>query len=709
MMQDLIDQQIGHYLIEELIGKGGIAKVYKAYDERFKRHVAIKILNRHELDIELVKERFEQEAQIIAALEHHAIVPVYDFSEHEGRPFIVMRLMRGGSLRDRLVNGPLTIGTAAHIFERLCSSLDRAHDSGIIHRDIKPANILFDSDDVAFLADFGMARFTQLTISGMIIGSPHYMSPEQSKGMRLDRRSDVYQLGVVLYEMLTGRIPFDGESIDSVLYQHVHEPPTPMRELIPELPQEIDLLVQQALAKDRDERLSSAGELAKRLRALSDAVGASTVLPISNIFDEDDLSTSPSPSQSALADTLRDTPTPSALFSARSRFPWSLLAGVFVGLVTVSLVIGGWFLFDMPGRLGLEAFGENIPELAAVEAETAATPTARAEVAISDDPPEEVEAPTSTVDVTTLLTLEPSLPAVETESVFVVSAAEIAAATGATGLSFGSSPINDQASDLTFDIFHWGFGGNQVEQLTTIEVDDLRPVWSPDRQSLVYHSKRGNWEIYVVDENGGNRVNITESQGNDTFPVWTPDGRIIFQSDRNGGQFDLYIVDRDGENLERLTNSGQDDTAPTVSADGLLAYVSQIGAVDQIMVMDLETGLSNQITFDERYGAYAPAWSPNGRKIAFWSNRGNGPKIYVMNADGSLPIVLTDISDSAFFPYWSPNGDWIVFHRAMSSEDDRDNSELVNRDLWMVRADGSELMRLTNTPDDQERMPVFRP
>ncbi|MCA9872998.1 MAG: serine/threonine protein kinase, partial [Anaerolineales bacterium] len=174
-------EKIGRYEVEEEIGRGGMATVYKAYDPRFERHVAIKVLPPEFMHDAEFRARFNREAKTIASLEHPAIVPVYDYGEDAGLLYLVMRYMPGGSLADRLENGPLSIEESAEILQRLGSALDRAHSEGIIHRDLKPSNILFDQYGDAFLADFGIVRLTtsdsNLTASGSLVGTPTYMSP----------------------------------------------------------------------------------------------------------------------------------------------------------------------------------------------------------------------------------------------------------------------------------------------------------------------------------------------------------------------------------------------------------------------------------------------------------------------------------------------------------------------------------------------------
>jgi serine/threonine protein kinase len=208
-----MSQQIGRYEIIEELGEGGMATVYRAYDPNFGREVAVKVLPRGQKHDATFRQRFEQEAQTIAALEHSAIVPVYDYGEENGRPYFVMRLMTGGSLADRLKGGALSIAEIRYMLDRIDAALDKAHEQGIVHRDIKLANILYDDDDgEPYLSDFGIvkvAQSTTLTQTGGIVGTPAYMSPEQVLGEKdIDGRTDIYSMGAILFEMLSGRLPY---------------------------------------------------------------------------------------------------------------------------------------------------------------------------------------------------------------------------------------------------------------------------------------------------------------------------------------------------------------------------------------------------------------------------------------------------------------------------------------------------------------------
>jgi serine/threonine protein kinase len=260
-------QKIGRYEVREELGRGGMATVFLAYDPHFERMVAIKVLPREFLHEPEFRARFVREAKTVAALEHPAIVPVYDFGEDDGQPFLVMRHMPGGSLTDRLVEGPIPIQETARILRRIGSALDQAHKRGIVHRDLKPSNILFDQFGEAYLADFGIVRITSssaaLTASGSLVGTPAYMSPEQVYGdKKLDGRSDIYALGVILFQMLTGGVPFSADTPARMMMKHVMDPVPLIGERRPDLPADYDSVITKAMAKDRAARFPTATELA---------------------------------------------------------------------------------------------------------------------------------------------------------------------------------------------------------------------------------------------------------------------------------------------------------------------------------------------------------------------------------------------------------------------------------------------------------------
>ncbi|MBV6449756.1 MAG: Serine/threonine-protein kinase PknD [Anaerolineales bacterium] len=277
--------KVGRYKIKSELGRGGMATVYRAHDPSFNREVAIKVLPREMLHNLLNRSRFKRELKFIASLEHPAIVPVYDVGEDGDQPFFVMRYMSGGSLSDMIKQGPFTLPDAALIIERLAAALDHAHAHKIIHRDIKPDNVLFDGSHNPYLSDFGVAKLTESVVSATgneVIGTPAYISPEQARGEQVDRRADIYGLGAILYEMLTGERPYNGESVIGIALQHVNEPIPDILKVRPDLPPEVDTIIKTALAKDKNDRYATALDMARALNHA--AFGDERTIPASMVL-----------------------------------------------------------------------------------------------------------------------------------------------------------------------------------------------------------------------------------------------------------------------------------------------------------------------------------------------------------------------------------------------------------------------------------------
>ncbi len=271
-------EKIGRYEIIRELGQGGMAVVYLARDPLMGRQVAVKLLPRQLTFDESLRDRFQREARIVASLEHPAIVPVHDFGEFNEQPYLVMRYMVGGSLRDYTEDERQSLPEIVRILSPLSHALDRAHSQHIIHRDLKPDNILFDGDENPYLSDFGIARLSEGTQTTSIMGTPAYMSPEQIKGdVELDGRSDIYALGVILFEMLSGEQPYTADTPTQVMIKHILEPVPMILDRASDLPPMTQLVIERAMAKERDDRYSRAEELLQAVKELLTASQAAEV------------------------------------------------------------------------------------------------------------------------------------------------------------------------------------------------------------------------------------------------------------------------------------------------------------------------------------------------------------------------------------------------------------------------------------------------
>lgn len=259
-------QMVGPYQVIGQLGHGGMATVYKAYHPRLDRNVAIKVMHKAFTEDAGFIARFEREAQIVAKLEHPHIVPVYDFNEIDGQPYLVMKFIEGQTLKRVLSNGPMPLPEIIRVMDDMAGALTYAHEHGVLHRDIKPSNIVIDNNGVPFLTDFGLARVTKAgasTLSAdMILGTPQYISPEQASGQsELDPRTDIYSLGVILYEMVVGRVPFNADTPYAVVHDHIYtELPRPSV-INPAVPPQVEAVLMKALAKKPADRYNTAIEM----------------------------------------------------------------------------------------------------------------------------------------------------------------------------------------------------------------------------------------------------------------------------------------------------------------------------------------------------------------------------------------------------------------------------------------------------------------
>ncbi len=259
-------EKIGQYEIVAPLGQGGMANVYKAYHERLDRHVAVKVMHQAMMQDDNFLNRFQREARIVAKLEHPNIVPVYDYSEHNGIPYLVMKYIEGPTLKRYSLKVGLTLEQTANIMTELAKALDYAHSRDVLHRDMKPSNILMDMQGKPYITDFGLARIAQAgssTISSdMMLGTPYYISPEQAKGEKdLSGRTDIYSFGVILYELITGAIPFVADTPYAIVHAHIYQAPPAPGERNPDLPVALDPVILRALAKNPAERYPTASAL----------------------------------------------------------------------------------------------------------------------------------------------------------------------------------------------------------------------------------------------------------------------------------------------------------------------------------------------------------------------------------------------------------------------------------------------------------------
>jgi len=592
---------IGRYELVSELGRGGMATVYRCHDPRFKRDVAVKTLPREFMAQSDFHARFEREAHTIAALDHSAIVPVYDFGEDDGQPFIVMRYMAGGSLSDRVKAGKISLQETARILSILAPGLDEAHSRGIIHRDLKPANILFDQRDMPFLSDFGIVSLAdsagQLTAGGMI-GTPAYMAPEMMS-RSVTSQADVYALGITFYQMITGNLPYEAPTPMGVMMANVTKPIPSLNDSLPDAPKDLQTVLDRAAAKDPLDRYQTAGEFAADLQSVVSGGGVA-VWP-----DRDDGGTmrmDKGPADDG--GTLRMDKRPAASGASRFR-PSPLLIGL-GALAAVALIAGAIYAGNAASidkSVALSLYGPSATSTNTSTATTTPTPTVT---------------PTATITPTPTITPTASAAPINTGNIgfvgalYVIDAGPIldmalspdgkrlAVATGAA-----SAAIYDVESEQTISLSGGHDGGvNAV-------------AWSPDGKRLATGGGDGN--IVIWDAETGQNLQKLEGGHTDTVTtvIWPLDDNIVIS-----GSLDRQVVFWDVSAGEiKLHNTFQAAVAGLVpSHDGtrVATIIGENAFSGNGHVWETETGYPQiELSPDtSKISVLAVGWSPDGARVA---------------------------------------------------------------------------------------------
>lgn len=339
-MEDLTGKQFGPYQIVAALGEGGMAAVYKAYQPAMERFVAIKVLPRQYAQDPDFVARFKREAKLLAQLQHPDILPVFDFGEADGYTYLVMPLLQSGSLTSWLKGQPLAWPLIHQIITQLGEALHYAHTHGLIHRDVKPSNVLLDESGNCLLSDFGLARMTEsaskITNTGAILGTPAYMAPEQGSGQNIDARSDLYALGVILYELITGRVPYRAETPVAVIFKHIQDPLPSAREYNPNIPEAVERVLLKSLAKRPEDRFQTGADFVRALQAaLPNTAPTATDIELPKSFE------------TMMASTL-----PPQTNGRRKAPAWVWLVATFVGTICIlggiGLAVGAFLTGNLP-------------------------------------------------------------------------------------------------------------------------------------------------------------------------------------------------------------------------------------------------------------------------------------------------------------------------------------------------------------------------
>jgi Tol biopolymer transport system component/predicted Ser/Thr protein kinase len=720
----MIGRMLGHYQILEKLGEGGMGVVYKARDTHLDRVVAIKVLPPERVTDPQRKARFVQEAKAASALNHPHIVHIYDIDQQEGVDFIAMEHVDGKTLDELIPRKGMRLNQALKHAVEIADALAAAHDAGIVHRDLKPGNVMVSQKGQVKVLDFGLAKLTEAVIvgddeptrtmkptteEGTIVGTVAYMSPEQAEGRRVDARSDIFSFGAVLYEMLTGRQPFQEESKTSTLGAIIHKEPAPLGA---EIPPQLSRIITRCLRKDPERRFQLMKDLRVELEELkeesdSGVLGAAT----------------------APAQTRRGT--------------WAVVALVAVVAVVAA---AAW--------LWLSRSRNAVPETTLASVPLTSFPGAEASPSFSSDgnyvafawngaqqdnfdiyvrmigSGEPIRRTTDAADdfspawspdgkqIAFLRNLGSSRLAVILMPPFSGAERRLADVQGTPGNYSGQMTLAWHLPEGK----HLAVRDGRALVLVSVETGekqplttppatafDFDPAFSPDGRSLIF--ARGNVQasdLYRLSLDAditprGEPTALTAGMGVTAHPVWTADGReIVFSA----GVFalSLWRMPEAGPGTpHRMTSAGEASMQPAISPDGHRLAYSKWVIDHNIYRLDITGGEAAGRRPDRLIVSsqqeYDPEFSPDGTKVAFESDQSGFPEIWVCNGDGANAVKVTTMGGSLTgTPRWSPDGQSLVF----------DSRPQGQSDIFVVAASGGKPRQLTTNPAT-DQVPSWSP
>jgi len=709
----MIGKNISHYQILEKLGEGGMGVVYKAEDTKLKREVAIKFLPHHIAASEEDRERFKIEAQAAAALNHPNIATIHAIEEVDDELFIVMEYIDGQELRQKIDAGPLKVDDALNIAMQIADGLQAAHKKGVFHRDIKSANIMLTENDRVKIMDFGLAKIKgqmRLTKTGTTVGTVAYMSPEQTRGEEVDHRTDIWSYGVVLYEMITGQLPFKGEYEQAIVYSILNEEPEPVTGLRTGVSMELERIVNKAITKNPSVRYQHADEMLVDLRSLNKGS-----LPRPEI----------------------------------KKYPKAMskpLLGILAIVLLLVLLIVGYLLTRRESREFQIKHTLPLTTAPGLEQDPAWSPEGT-RIAYASDETGNMDiwvrqiAAGQRVNLTKDYAGYDGKPAWSPNGEWIAFVSErdgggifLLPALGGIPKRVVSLPFAPSLSYIgAIPTICWSPDGTKLAYATSgilytipasggtpapvplpptgLMVGYSEPAWSPDGERIACTGFVGvgvsTSQIWSVRCDGSDPLPVIRGKAFNSNPIWSPHGRQLFFLSDRGGSRDVWWLPVDARGKPtgpaRPLTAGVGVGAIALSKDWTkLAYTKVVDrsniwsipiVTDRILTLDNAVAHTSENLYIEQLSI-----SPDGEWIAFDSNRSGNMDIWIMRKDGGELRQLTTNSTHDWYPKWSPDGKQIGFHSLRRG----------NRDLFVMPVTGGAVTSLTSHPAE-DFLPTWSP
>jgi Tol biopolymer transport system component/predicted Ser/Thr protein kinase len=717
----MIGKVLGHYKIVEEIGAGGMGVVYKASDLHLDRFVALKILPQEKIANLERKRRFVQEAKAASALNHSNIVHIYDIASDEGIDFIAMEYVEGRTLGERIGRRGLRLNDGLKYAVQIAEALAKAHSIGIIHRDLKPSNIMVNDDGVVKILDFGLAKLVEkgpgdefattasaaaeenpVTEKGTIVGTFAYMSPEQVEGKPIDARSDIFSVGSVLYEMITGRKAFEGANMFSVVSAILNKEPAPLGV---EIPHDLERIITRCMRKDPARRFQNMADLKVALEELKEESDSHRLASVSSAAAAQKRARFPRRTTVLLVMLLAGVLAAAWLFI---RFQASRRGGAQPSEIAsggnLTLVISSSGEAADPA---LSPDGKMLAFVSEVQGQSdlfACRVAGGKRIRLTDDDAEE-SLPNFSPDGESILYTRSGTEGSTSEIWLVPTLGGQARRLLSNAIDAAWSPDGKR---LAFVLRRPGeadaiaISSADGSNISTIEKSDAAypffriPCWCPDGKCLAVTRSSGGvaGELWMVPLDGSPLRRLSNDPPGifSSKPVFTPDGRGLVHQSNRAGATNLWFLALDGGQPVRLTSGPGPDMIPSVARDGSIAFLNTRSRAT-LNVYDLARGKSREVLTHSSF-IWGPAFSPSGLELAFSRQEQDGSwHIWIVSVEGGVPRQLTSGALPEIYPRFTPDGASVVFH-SWSSGPDR---------IWCVPVSGGPPTALTPARRDDDQ------